>query len=148
MYKSLTYAAEKAGPGHPILILLDSDGECPATLGPEILERAQTICPNRPIGCVVAHQEYEAWFLASPECIRDHFQLSTCPTPPSNPEAKRGIKEWIKAQLPRGSKYSETIDQPALTRLFDIEKSRSIPSFDKLYREVARLIHEAEHAAE
>ncbi len=144
MFKKVSLAAGKAGPGHPLLILLDSEGDCPATLGPRIIEQAREICPGRPTGCVIAHQEFESWFLASPYCIREHFRLSAAPEPPDDPESKRGAKEWIKQQLPRGRTYSETIDQPGLTRLFNLQKARSIPSFDKMYREVARLVAEFE----
>jgi hypothetical protein len=146
--RSLMLASRFAGDRNPVLIVLDSEGSCPAELGPRLLGKARSISAGRPVGCVVAHQEYEAWFLAAPECVRDHFELDATPTPPPDPESKQGVREWIKRQLPRGKTYKETTDQPALTRLLDLEKSRSIPSFDKLYREVARLIQEAEVAGE
>lgn len=146
--RNVLLASESARDRNPILILLDSEGDCPARLGPSLLDKARSICPGRPVGCVIAHQEYEAWFLASPQCIRDHFELAVTPTLLDDPESRRGVKEWIEGHLGRGEKYRETIDQQELTRLIDIEKTRSIPSFDKLYREVVRLIHEAEHAGE
>lgn len=37
--------------------------------------------------------------------------------------------------------YSETLDQPALTALFDIDQARSADSFDKFCRELQRIIY-------
>ncbi len=53
--------------GGAILALIDSDGDCPATLGPLMLERAKKVCNQlkTQVGVVLAHQEYEAWFLAA-----------------------------------------------------------------------------------
>jgi len=39
-----------------------------------------------------------------------------------------------------GRKYRETLDQAALTASFDMVAARRTDSFDKLYREVCRLI--------
>lgn len=144
--RNVLLASASAWHRNPILIVLDSEGGCPAEMGPRLLGKARSICPGRPVGCVIAHQEYETWFLASVQGIRDHFELSGTPTPPPNPESRRGAKEWIEGQLWRGEKYRETIDQKELTRRIDIDKTRSIPSFDKLYREVARLVDEFEGA--
>jgi hypothetical protein len=35
---------------------------------------------------------------------------------------------------------SETVDQPALTAAIDIDLARRAPSFEKLYRELRRLL--------
>jgi hypothetical protein len=50
----------------------------------------------------------------------------------------RGAKGWLNARMPRG--YSPTIDQPALTAVFDLEQARTAPSFDKLIRELTQLL--------
>ena len=39
-----------------------------------------------------------------------------------------------------GHRYTETLDQPALAAAFDLDLARRADSFDKLYREVARLL--------
>ena len=36
--------------------------------------------------------------------------------------------------------YSETIDEPALTAIFDLNQARSMNSFDKCYRDLRLLI--------
>ena len=59
---------------------------------------------------------------------------------PPDPEAIRGAKEYLQRQMLPGWVYSETVDQPALTRLLNLELARArSPSFDKLYREVGRI---------
>jgi hypothetical protein len=55
-----------------------------------------------------------------------------------SPEAIRDAKGWLGQRMPRG--YSPTTDQPALTGLFDLGLARSSPSFDKLVRELTRLL--------
>jgi hypothetical protein len=37
-------------------------------------------------------------------------------------------------------RYSETLDQPELTRRFDLKAARRAGSFDKCYREIAGII--------
>jgi hypothetical protein len=39
-----------------------------------------------------------------------------------------------------GHKYSPTVDQVLLTRLFDISLARTSPSFDKLWRDLEFLV--------
>jgi hypothetical protein len=46
----------------------------------------------------------------------------------------RGAKEWFQDRMVAGSRYSETVDQPALTALFDLQTARRSPSFDRFYR--------------
>ena len=40
-----------------------------------------------------------------------------------------------------GQSYTEAIDQPALTALFDVQVARQADSFDKCHREIVRLIN-------
>jgi hypothetical protein len=54
--------------------------------------------------------------------------------------AIRDAKGWIRDRMPQGRKYRETLDQPALAAVFDLNAARSSDSFDKYYREVVRLI--------
>jgi hypothetical protein len=123
-----------------ILVLLDTDGECPATLGPQLLERARMARPDRLIGVSLAHCEYEAWFLASAMSLRGKRGLGDDIVPPLDPESVRGAKEWLIARMSGSRTYSETVDQPALTALFDIEQARKCASFDKLCRVIEGFI--------
>jgi hypothetical protein len=59
-----------------ILVLLDSEGNCPAELAPDLLARARKARADKQIALVLAHQEFEAWFLASASSLRGRRGLS------------------------------------------------------------------------
>ena len=132
-------AAIEVGESGAIMILVDSEGECPAVLAPALLARAKNARSDKSISVVLAHQEYEAWFLASASSLRLSEGVQDHP----NPEGVQGCKEWLERWMPPASKYSETADQPAFTRVFDIQLARRAPSFDKLYREFESICREA-----
>lgn len=126
--------AEKLdGPG-AILILLDTEGGCPAHLGPRLLERARARRPDRTIRVALAHHEYEAWFLAAAESLQGRRGLSADLRPPQDPETVQGAKEWLRRNMVGSRTYAETADQPALTALFDLDLARRCSSFDRLCR--------------
>ncbi|MFF4987542.1 DUF4276 family protein [Streptosporangium saharense] len=126
-----------------ILLLIDSDDDCPATLGPELLRRAREARGDREISVVLACREFEAWFLAAAESLSGHRGLADPLLPPPNPEGIRGAKEWLSARKSDGTRYRETVDQAALAALFDMEQARkAAPSFDKFWRDVERLLLE------
>ena len=120
-----------------ILIVLDADDDLPCQLGPRLLTMARTHRPDRDISVVVATREYETWFLSAAESLRGHRGLPRDLLAPSHPEGIKGAKEWLGQRMADG--YTETIDQPALTMLFDLVAARRSDSFDKLVREVGRL---------
>lgn len=127
--------------GHgAILILLDADDDCPAQQGPAVLARATAARRDVAIGVALAKYEYEAWFLAAAESLAGRRSLPTDLRSPSDPEGIRGAKEWLGHHMPRNRRYSETLDQPALTALFDLQAARRANSFDKCYREIVRLM--------
>jgi uncharacterized protein DUF4276 len=139
--RSVELAARRAGREGAILIVLDGDDECPAVLGPELLARAQETRPDLPIRVVLAKREFEAWFLASAESLRGRRGLARDLEAPPDPEGVRGAKEWLSARMGAGRRYVETLDQPALAAVFDLERARrGAPSFDKLVRDVLGLV--------
>jgi hypothetical protein len=120
-----------------ILILIDADQDLPCVFGPRLLDLARKARPDIEIACVVANVEYETWFVASAESLQEYLDLSGG-EPPEFPEAARSGKGWIEDRF-RGTKYSETLDQPAMTARMDLSLCRSrCPSFDKLCREIAQ----------
>jgi hypothetical protein len=122
-----------------IFIILDSDDDPPCTLGPKLYQRAVNVRKNIPIGLVLAHREYESWFVATADSLGgcQDFPLNVQPHP--RPEAKRGAKEWLGVVQKR--RYNETFDQPAFTGRFDLESARlRAHSFDKCFREIVRLL--------
>jgi len=83
-------------------------------------------------------REYEAWFLAAAASLRGRRGLPDDLEVPASPEILRDAQGWLGARMPRG--YSPTTDQPGLTGLFDLALARNLPSFDKLVRELTRLL--------
>jgi len=138
--KAVALIARKVAPAGAILVLLDSDEDCPATLGPNLLARAWNARSDLPVAVVLAKQEYEAWFLAAASSLRGQRRLRADLAAPAEPEAIRGAKEWLSARMTGNFSYVETLDQPALTQIFDLEQARQTDSFDKCRREVEKLI--------
>ena len=125
-----------------ILVVLDADDDCPATLGPQLQGWAQNARPDIPIAVVLAAREFESWFLASAESLRGHCDLSDSLESHPRPEGVRDAKGWLSSQMPRRRSYSPSADQPDLTRIFDLSLARArSDSFDKCYREITRLLH-------
>lgn len=127
-----------------VLVLLDSEGECPAEVAPILLSRARDARPDKRVCVVLAHHEFEAWFLASASSLAGCRGLPVDIQDHPNPEEVSGCKEWLEQWMPLTSKYSETADQPALVSAFDMHLARTrAPSFDKLWREFEKVCREA-----
>ena len=144
----LERAVELAGRGlrsfGVVLILVDSDDDCPKELAPALLERARQVARDRwRVSVILAKSEFETWFIAAAESIAGHAGLPTGLRPPADPESIRDAKGWLQKAMPPGRRYSETIDQLSLARTMDLSAARRAPSFDKMCREVERLLSEA-----
>ena len=135
-------AVQKISGQGAIFIILDSDDDCPAQLGPALLYRASQVRANLPIAVVLAKREFETWFLAAAESLRGKRGLKFDINPPDNPEAIRGAKEWLERQMETDKSYREKRDQPALAAQFDLQQARQVDSFDKCYRDIVRLLEE------
>ena len=140
--RTVELAARKIGRQGGIFILLDSDDDCPAQLGPTLLCRALYAHGNLPIAVVLAKHEFESWFLTAAESLRGQRGLSDNLQSPDNPEAIRGAKEWLKQRMESGETYRETLDQPALTACLNLDGARQADSFDKCYRDIVYLLCE------
>ncbi|RKG56200.1 DUF4276 family protein [Corallococcus sp. AB011P] len=137
--RAIELTARKVGDTGRILVLLDADKDLPCVLGPRLLAWARAQRANRIISVVVAQCEYEAWFLAAAESLSSQRGLPASLRAPSEPESIRDAKGWLGNHMPSG--YSETIDQPALTSVFDLEAARRADSFDKLVRDMGTLLN-------
>lgn len=122
------------------LLLRDEDDGCPATIGPTMAGWVEAEGLPFPVSVVLAHREFEAWFLpclakiAGRE-LREGLKLRDGVTFDENPEGKRGVKEWLTRHLyPAGKAYKPTLDQAALTRLveFGMLREAGVPSFGTL----------------
>ena len=140
--RAVGLAVRSIGRQGAVFILLDSDDDCPAELGPALLRRISQVFRHAPIAVVLAKHEFEAWFLAAAESLQGRRGLRNDLHPPSDPETIRGAKEWLTYRMEGSRTYSEMDDQPALTALFDIEQARQADSFDKCYRDIVRLLSE------
>lgn len=123
-----------------ILVLLDADESCPAELGPAIFRLANGLRPDVRIGVVLAKREYEAWFLAALESLAGKRNILDRTKIPSEPEEVSDAKGYLTSQMREGTRYSETVDQPALSSLFSLDEAESCDSFRKLRKEVRHLL--------
>ena len=140
--RAVELAARKISGQGALFILLDSDEDCPALLGPELLCRALEARSDLPIAIVLAKYEFEAWFLAAAESLRGQKGLKNNLQSPNNPEGIRGAKEWLSQRMDGNKRYSPRLDQPGLTARFDLNQARYADSFDKCYRDITHLLDE------
>jgi hypothetical protein len=137
--KAVELAAMSLAGNGGILVILDSDDDCPAELGPNLLARTQAARRDLPSAVVLPNKEFETWFLAAAESLRGCHGLPQDLESPSQPETIPGAKEWLSRRL-RTTAYSSNVDQASLTSVFSLDLARRAPSFDKCYREVVRLL--------
>ncbi len=128
------------------LLLRDEDDGCPATRGPEAAAWVREAGLPFPVAVVLAHREYEAWFLPCIQTMAGHRLvdangLSRPGLLPGtaftgDPEAVRGVKEWLSRHFPPGKSYKPTLDQLPFTRLLDLPTLRKaqLASFGTLER--------------
>lgn len=146
--KRLVEIAERDRPGAAaVLFLFDSDDDCPADLAPEVAATA-TGATALPVGVVMAHREFEAFFLASTEALAAAGRFRADLTPPPDPEALRDAKGAVSRMMLEGDRYVEVLHQPALAAIVDIDAAaRGSRSFRKLVAEVERLARAATSTA-
>jgi len=122
-----------------LLILRDEDDQCPKDLAPTIARQLRQLSLPFPVAYVLLHPEYEVLFLPCLEVC-----LGFPPWDGETWESRRGIKEWLSRQLPRGRAYKPTVDQLRMTQKLDLQRIReaNVPSFGSLERAIRFL---AEH---
>jgi hypothetical protein len=135
--RAVELVARKTGPDGALLVLLDADDDCPAQLGPQILEEVKKARSDRPASVVVAKREFESWFLGAAHSLRGQRGLPSDLAAPESPESVRDAKGWLGSKMPTG--YSETVDQPAFASIFDLQAAERLPSFAKLKRDLIRI---------
>lgn len=138
--RAVELAARRMAGGGGVLIVLDSDDDCPAQVGPALLARAASVRNGLPIAVVLAKSEFESWFVAAAESVAGSVGLPVGLQAPADPESIRGAKEWLTDRMLGTRSYSSTLDQPVLARQFDLARARRADSFEKLCRETARLL--------
>lgn len=130
-----------------ILVVLDADDEClrrPAGRGlaQELLERALPHAGGKPVAVVVAHREFEAWFLHYLDRLWSdgHFpDLAECPVPVAEVERRADCKKAVGRLT--GLAYNPVVHQRILARGLPLElgPEEGPRSYRKLMKEVGRL---------
>ena len=122
-----------------LLLLLDAEEDCPATLAPRLLARAKAARSDADIACVLANRELENWFKAAAASLAGLCGLPNDLSVPANPEKGSG-DSWLTRQIQkqnRHRKYTKPTDAVELAKRMDIPQCRDhSPSFDKLCREL------------
>ena len=123
--------------GDGIMIIFDSDDDCPIKLAPEITKWADQVTIGTPCVTVMANREFEAWFLASIETLRGKRGIRIDAKSHPYPESPRNAKRALKDRMRRGRGYSETTDQAAFAATFSMiaaySKCRSFRKFVKAF---------------
>jgi hypothetical protein len=133
--KMLLLARAKCEQNGWILILLDADDDCPAELGKKILARVEKIVTDRRVSVVLAHREYEAWFIAAAQSLNGQRGFYTSDEKQIKAESVRDAKGWVGCRKTDG-KYREVTDQPAFSAVMDLLQARNNSrSFSKLCAE-------------
>ncbi len=142
-----------------LLILRDEDDACPKDTAPKAGEWLRKQNLYFPSALVLAHREYEAFFLP---CIKlmagrkikdvsgvERDGLLGDANFIGDPESIRGVKEWLTDQMPANRSYKPTLDQLPFTRLIDFNLIRvaqpPLPCFGSLERSLRFLDKERQN---
>jgi hypothetical protein len=127
--------AERKG---AVLILFDCEDQCPAELGPKLLEQARAIRNDVRMLVALSYREYETWFVTAARSLRGVRGLPMDLEPPAHPEAIRGAKEWLGQRMT--APYDPIIHQAEFSRAIDLDQARVNASFERLYNHLTGLI--------
>jgi len=126
-------ALARRRPADAVLLLVDSDDDCPVHWGPAAAEAASRLLPSV---AVMAVREYESWLL---ESFPAETLLALGLAGPAS--ERRGAKELLKKLVPG---YKPTTHQLAITRTIDLAAVRGrSESFDKLMRSIEQVCRPA-----
>ena len=107
-----------------VLILLDLDDECPATVARELAAHISTAGLPFPVAVVFAKCEFEAWLIASIETVSaDDPRFPNGLTFDGDPDGLRGAGEWVEAHTT--PTYTKSTDQKPFAARIDLETARA-----------------------
>lgn len=138
-FRAALRLAVKKPDSDAVLVLFDSDDDCPKDLAPKLRSWATDEVRGRPFEIVMAHREYEAWFVAAVESLRGRRGVLDDATAPAEPESIRGAKEALEERMRSGRAYKETSDQAAFSAVFDMAAAYSCRSFRHLVTAYGRI---------
>ena len=122
-----------------ILVIFDSDDDCPKDLAAQVREWA--VAEAGPVCCevVLPKREYEAWFLATAESLRTHHSVRSDAQAHPEPESPRDAKGRLEAMMQIS--YSPRTHQPAFSDSFCMAVAYArCRSFRKLVGSFGRLM--------
>ena len=131
-----------------LLILRDEDDAGPKETAPAAADWIRKLQLPFPSAIVLAHREFEALFLpciarmAGQELVDSHQirrpGLRADARFEGDPEAIRGVKEWLTERMPAARSYKPVLDQLPLARMVVFDDIRShqppLPFFGSLER--------------
>jgi hypothetical protein len=119
-----------------ILAVLDLDDGCPKVVYESLVASLGAATGLSPSCLVLAKCEYEAWFLASCESLKDGIGPY-----PEDPEIVRDAKGALERHLQLEFPYVETTDQPGYSSRIDLKAAyRRSRSFRKLVKDFRHLL--------
>jgi hypothetical protein len=130
--RQVTFATSRAAQRRGlVLLLLDSDDDCPAQLGPRLLSDARAVRSDVQTYVALAVREFETWFIAAAQSLRGIAGLADDAKAPDHFETIRNAKGWLAERMPNG--YDPIQHQEAFTRAMDMEQACRARSFHRLY---------------
>lgn len=128
--RAVSLAFGKCDDPRSVMVLLDSDGHCPVELSDEC---QKLLGARAAIRVVVAHNEFEAWFVAAITSLRGQRGISLEADFDGDADELSNPKRILAASMPADRGYSETVDQPAFAATMDLQlaadRSRSFRKF-------------------
>lgn len=136
--RSASLASVKCeGEARGLLVVFDADGDCPVEVGKECFE---LLDDKRNVGVIVAHHEFEAWFLASLSSLQGQRGISKEAYFDGDPDEVANPKRVISQHMLGSRTYIETVDQAPLAQLMSLELAERSRSFRKLRAEINRVV--------
>lgn len=118
-----------------VIVVLDSDDDCPVELASSIMD----LIGDDKVHVAVAVREFEAWFLAGIESLRDHRAVRGDAIFAGDPDVPRDAKGRLEAQMVEA--YRETIHQPAFASILDLSLAQRSRSFRHLVTSIGKTLH-------
>ncbi len=132
-------AAKAAQSGGHVIILLDCEDDCPATLGPKLLQLARDVRAGVSILVFLAYREYETWFITAAPSLRGLVGLPDDLEAPADPERIRDAKGWFSHRMSQS--YDPIVtNQLDFTRAFDLQQAQVNDSFRRLCNHIRELV--------
>jgi hypothetical protein len=118
-----------------VIILLDSDDDCPVKLSLTVAEHARSAGTGCPVVAIAAQREYESIFLASASSLIESGLAKKDSAVAHDPESIRGAKEKLRSILVDG-RYKETQEQERFTAKIDLEEALTCRWLQKRDKEI------------